>query len=224
MTPICVIKIGGSLLQRDNLIVDIRSWQRSLVEPRVNVWVTGGGAAVDAIRQRDQIHGLTAADAHWLSIEAMDANAMMLASQLPDWKITSGPRDLLQAANFSRLLLRESNASFAERKATDAERKATLPAQNFILKTNDWLKAADRNPESYPQLPLSWDVTSDSIAAWAAIQLRATELVLLKSCDVPNASVTELAAFGIVDAYLPTLAPQLQNLSFTCQQLPRSSS
>ena len=81
MLPIRVIKIGGSLLQRATLLTDLRAWQRSLVQPLVNVWITGGGEAVEAIRKRDQISSLTAANAHWSSIEAMDANAAMLASQ-----------------------------------------------------------------------------------------------------------------------------------------------
>ena len=221
VVPIRVIKIGGSLLRRDTLQADVQCWQRPPVEPLINVWITGGGEAVDAIRQRDRTHGLAAADAHWSSIEAMDANAMMFASQLPDWTLTSNPEDLLQAAD-SRLL--DSRLSLREKNVTFAEREATMPTQNFILQTHQWLKTADRNLESHPRLPHSWDVTSDSIAAWAAIQLRATELVLLKSCDVPIASVPELARLGIIDAFLPTLTPLLSTRSFTCQQLPRSCS
>ena len=34
-------------------------------------------------------------------------------------------------------------------------------------------------------LPPSWDVTSDTIAAWIAGQLRARSLVLLKSASLP---------------------------------------
>ena len=227
MAPIRVIKIGGSLLQRDNLLADLRCWQTSLVESLVNAWITGGGTVVEAIRQRDQTHRLSDSDAHWSSIEAMDVNARLLASQLPDWTLTSGPEDLLLAARDSRLLdsrnsLRESSVNFAERKATMAKQTATMPTHNFILQTKDWLIASERELNSSSRLPHSWDVTSDSIAAWASIQLHATELILLKSCDVSETTVAELTGLGIVDAYLPTLNPQLQNLSFTCQQLPHS--
>ena len=79
-----------------------------------------------------------------------------------------------------------------------------------ILAPAEWLRAAD-------PLPHSWDVTSDSIAAWVAGQVFARQLVLLKSVDllVQGADRTApgfragrdelavLARKGIVDAYLP---------------------
>jgi aspartokinase-like uncharacterized kinase len=68
-------------------------------------------------------------------------------------------------------------------------------------------------------LPASWQVTSDSIAAWVAVQLGAERLVLVKGVDGLYAewpargeplaclSVAELAALrpGGVDEYLPTV-------------------
>jgi len=62
-------------------------------------------------------------------------------------------------------------------------------------------------------LPESWDVTSDSIAAHVARQLNASELVLLKSTDPPQASdrqtANSLALAGYVDAYFPQVAGEL---------------
>jgi aspartokinase-like uncharacterized kinase len=68
-------------------------------------------------------------------------------------------------------------------------------------------------------LPASWDVTSDSIAAWVAGQVGAGRLVLVKEVDglyadwpprgepLARLTVAELAALraGGVDTYLPTL-------------------
>jgi hypothetical protein len=45
-----------------------------------------------------------------------------------------------------------------------------------VLAPSSWLRRADR-------LPRSWEVTSDSIAAWIARQTRARMLVLLKDVD-----------------------------------------
>ena len=53
-------------------------------------------------------------------------------------------------------------------------------------------------------VPESWDVTSDSLAAWLARRLGADRLVLVKSVAVPLALDPErLAAEGKVDAAFP---------------------
>jgi aspartokinase-like uncharacterized kinase len=55
------------------------------------------------------------------------------------------------------------------------------------------------------QLPRSWDVTSDTIAAWLAEALRADGLLLVKSCQLPAdlKDPAVLAAAGVVDPALP---------------------
>ena len=209
MNPIRVVKIGGSLLRRDNLLADLQHWQDSLTKPLINVWIVGGGAAVDAIRKRDLHHGLSDDEAHWLSIAAMDTNAKIFSSQMPDWQLTANYNVPVKAATA---------------KVSGISQATGISSHNFILQTKDWLIQAQQSPNSPPQLPHSWDVTSDSIAAWAAIQLYATELVLLKSCDVPPKNVADLAVLGIVDPYLPSLNLERQSFHFTCQQLPHSVS
>ncbi len=51
----------------------------------------------------------------------------------------------------------------------------------------------------------SWDVTSDSLAAWLARRLAAERLVLVKSCLLPKGEMgmAELSRKGIVDAAFP---------------------
>lgn len=52
------------------------------------------------------------------------------------------------------------------------------------------------------RLPHSWDVTSDSIAAYIASQLQSHELVLFKSRPLPaNTNRAEAAGAGLVDGY-----------------------
>ena len=62
----------------------------------------------------------------------------------------------------------------------------------------------------HPEVPQSWDVTSDSLAAWLARVLRAEGLALVKSVSPPerDVSVTELSREGIVDAALPGFLAQ----------------
>jgi aspartokinase-like uncharacterized kinase len=56
------------------------------------------------------------------------------------------------------------------------------------------------------ELPHSWAVTSDSIAARAAVAFGAARLVLLKSADIPPGTPwPEAAARGWVDAHFPSL-------------------
>lgn len=66
--------------------------------------------------------------------------------------------------------------------------------------------------------PESWDVTSDSLAAWFANQLQAQELLLLKSTDAPPAClncanpVQALADAGLVDRAFPQFVKGLRSL------------
>jgi aspartokinase-like uncharacterized kinase len=62
-----------------------------------------------------------------------------------------------------------------------------------------------------PDVPASWDVTSDSLAAWLAKACGARRLLLIKSCDpVAPVSACRLAADHIVDPLFPGFAAQSQ--------------
>ena len=58
-----------------------------------------------------------------------------------------------------------------------------------------------------PDADTNWDVSSDSIALSLARRLKATRLVLVKSCQVePKVSLAQLGAAGIVDTRFASLA------------------
>jgi aspartokinase-like uncharacterized kinase len=59
-------------------------------------------------------------------------------------------------------------------------------------------------------IPASWEVTSDSLAAWLAGKLNAARLVLLKQVELPPnvVSATELAGTGVVDPAFPRFLKQ----------------
>jgi len=65
-----------------------------------------------------------------------------------------------------------------------------------------WLPLA---VQDHPDIPQSWAVTSDSLAAWLAVKVGATRLILVKSTELPGAptSVETLVADGVVDAAFP---------------------
>lgn len=64
-------------------------------------------------------------------------------------------------------------------------------------------------------LPASWDVTSDSIAAWICSLHKDSQLVLVKSVPLADSpSLSEAANLGLVDGYFPVVADSLQHLSW----------
>ena len=120
--------------------------------------------------------------------------------------------------------------------AAAAHRMAILGMEQFGWLLSELIPGAERRadlarvgagrttvllPAALPldALPASWDVTSDSIAAWVARRTGAGRLVLVKGVDglfadwpprgqpLGRLSVAELAALrtGGVDAYLPTV-------------------
>lgn len=58
-------------------------------------------------------------------------------------------------------------------------------------------------------IPASWDITSDSLAAWLAKTVSATELILIKSAAIDaNLSLQQLAEQNIVDKAFCDLVAQ----------------
>jgi aspartokinase-like uncharacterized kinase len=131
--------------------------------------------------------------------------------------------------------VREADRRF-ELHATTSHRMAILGMEQFGWLLSDLIPGAVRCaelsrvsagqttvllPAALPldALPASWNVTSDSIAAWVADRLAAGRLVLVKAVDglyadwpprgelLTRLTVAELASLraGGVDAYLPTL-------------------
>ncbi len=59
----------------------------------------------------------------------------------------------------------------------------------------------------HPDIPETWDVTSDSLALWLARQVGADRCVLVKSRDaLPGRDAAALAQDGLVDAAFPAFA------------------
>jgi aspartokinase-like uncharacterized kinase len=54
--------------------------------------------------------------------------------------------------------------------------------------------------------PKNWQTTSDSFALWLACKLSADHLCLVKSADVNNESIEQLASVDVVDNYFPIAA------------------
>ncbi len=77
-----------------------------------------------------------------------------------------------------------------------------------ILDPYVFARADEKNVD---HLPHTWKVTSDSLAARAAILLGAREMLLLKSMSMYEGMTwSEAVLLGLVDAYFPTIAGNIQ--------------
>ena len=70
-----------------------------------------------------------------------------------------------------------------------------------------WVWNPRRLRAGHPDIPESWDVTSDSLALWLAARIGADRCVLVKSADArAGQDVAALARSGFVDAAFPGFA------------------
>lgn len=167
----CVVKFGGSLLLHPDwpeLLVALAR-RSSPADPWT--FVVGGGPVVDGLRTIDGVRRGCQEEIHRLAIDAMGITARLVAatSGLP---IVPTP--------------------------PDPERTSAPPGEErrwaVILDMASWIAA---RPGSDADLPRSWEVTSDSLAAMVAGS-HGLGLVLAKRVPPPGA-LPALAASGWVD-------------------------
>jgi len=140
------------------------------------VIVPGGGPYVDAVREEQQRWGFDDSTAHSMALLAMDQYGHQLAA--------IGNRTVSRAF--------EATSTYTEVRSALGRGVVGV-----------WI--GSRIAESDPTLPRSWDLTSDSLAAWLARDLNASGLALVKSVRVEEngISATALAAREWVDPRFP---------------------
>jgi 5-(aminomethyl)-3-furanmethanol phosphate kinase len=149
-----VVKLGGSLLE----LPDLAERVRELVElvPGA-LWVVGGGAAADVVRDWDVRFSLGDERAHRLALGAMEFNARLLEELIPRFTRTN---DHAEAA------------------------RVVTNGGTPVVNALEWTSRRERH--GAVPLPRSWDITSDSVAAWIARDLGANGLWIVKSTDPPG--------------------------------------
>ena len=184
-----VIKVGGSLLEWPELPLRLTRFldsRRSQLPLERLILIVGGGSAADLVRRLDTTHGVGDQAAHDLALHALDLTALLLAAILPRCRAV----DQVEALS-------------------PAWEEGVVP----ILAPRRILAALDRT--CLDPLPATWDVTSDSIAAWIALSCRAECLILLKSATLPaDASLETAARLGRVDPMLPRIARALPRVEY----------
>jgi aspartokinase-like uncharacterized kinase len=175
MTAPVVLKLGGSLLTIPDLMDRLEAVVSGL-RPSPVLIVPGGGAAADIIRDLDRKLQLSPEKAHRDAIAAMSLNAALLCR-----------------LNKSLRLVR----NYEEAKRVWSEgHTAVLDASSFLFDQPD--------KTGVDSLPASWDITSDSIAAWTARQWQADRIILAKSCDAPETNLSALCQLGMIDRAFAT--------------------
>ncbi len=142
--------------------------------------VVGGGLWADGVREAFDRFQLDEATCHWLCIDLLSQTASLAATIL----------DLP--------LLRD---------VADAEAHS-FDLNRAIFDCNRMLR--DLQDEQRSNLPESWSVSSDSIAAHLAERLQANELVLWKSATPPEGSLETWSQTGYVDSHFPIAAKRLR--------------
>ena len=183
-----VIKVGGGLLAfHDHLdrvlesIVEVARTQRVLVVP-------GGGPFADVVRDVDERLQRNPTEAARLRAKRFGEASPELQRRRGHHKPGLGDdaahwMAVLGMDQYAHLLASRMPSSvivWDPGQIQAAHRSARIP----ILAPSQWLKAAD-------PLPHSWDVTSDSIAAWIAGELRAEQLLVVKPPGARGADLVD---------------------------------
>lgn len=178
--PLTIYKIGGSLFDLPNL-PQVIGLVLAQRPGNAALLIAGGGTLVDVVREWDRVHHLGDDTAHELALEAMDLTASLLARFFPEARLVRSPRQVAMAVADGAM---------------------------SILCADCFIKAVEAQGTS--RLDHTWRVTSDSIAAWTADVLKASELVLVKSVPVPREMTQTVAAeAGLVDERFPAFAENI---------------
>lgn len=224
-----VVKIGGSLLMRPSLLVDLHRWiERTSHETSLTLAIIGGGEMIEAVRNWDRIRPGQAAAVHWRCVE------MLRFSLESFWEVVSSDRswrgDVASGAvsvvwspeAFEEWLHQKLPAMAMSGDSTSRLVFVSVPSFYFP----DGLHASQERSAMGVELPTDWRTTTDSIAMKLAEIVHREGLVggdagvsdqaktrqkpdarrftvgctVLKSCAVPAGSTVEsLVEAGVID-------------------------
>lgn len=202
MRALTVVKIGGSLVYHE----DGRALRRlgeeiaRLTASHSLAIVPGGGPFAEVVREYGQKLGLRESTCHFMALSAMDQYGYLLQEFIPG----------------SRLMELGEEGAGSQLVGLASSSPVILLCSRFI----------SRVPPG--ELPPSWDVTSDSIAAYLAGRLGARLLVLLKSVDAGSEikepivdsffsqAVPPYLRVGIVNGLYPERLTKLLETGQTC--------
>lgn len=185
-----LVKLGGSLLSLPDLSERLSVLLDGGIEQPY--LLVGGGEAADLVRKWDTRFRLSPEHSHELAIRGMQLNACLLASLHKRFVVVSSEAEAVALADSDR-----------------------VP----VIDPVSWIQAAERHLPVNHHAERSWEMTSDSLAAWMSTHCEFDRLLLLKSTDLPanlpRATVADtLRENGLVDSCFPTAAASLHQLDW----------
>lgn len=207
-----VVKLGGSQMKVAGVADRVRAWCRS--EPNAaTLMVVGGGPIVNSVRELVRMHAYDDEFLHWLCIDLMGATYRMIAAQLPEWTRVQTDQELM------RLVEDIHHQDVRANRESPALPRLYQPKPIQAVVNVSAYYRPDLEEGLPVRLPVSWDTTSDSLAALLAHITHADELVLLKSCAIEPLPATENELFwkqqaerGVVDRAFPQATVGLKHV------------
>lgn len=222
-----VVKLGGSLLADP---ARLRAWLGRLAAGALGpcLIVPGGGPFADAVRNAQAALGFDDALAHRLALDAMGRMAEVFRALEPGLGIVS---DLPMPSSAPLPMDARVPSPVRERDGVRDEngpegaphepphRRDLCGEFSTLSRTGEgarrgsgeaprarvWDPCALR--AGHPDIPETWDVTSDSLALWLARAVGAPACLLVKSAPAPHGSgPRDWARTGLVDAAFPDFA------------------
>ena len=94
-----VVKVGGSLLLRENLPSESRSWFAAQ-RPAENIVIVGGGELINAIRKLDALRESSPAEVHWRCVGLLSTTFQIVCDWFPDWEHVSTAEAFQRGVDF----------------------------------------------------------------------------------------------------------------------------
>ena len=189
-----VIKLGGSVLYSDPNWMEKLKRTIELNRGKFISIIVGGGEIVEGVRSLHKLYPqLNHAALHWNCVSLLDATYEIAAQLLP---LDGGIPDSNALDLWNQIS--HQPPPTADQQVMWVKVSAFYSMKLLIDIPMDWHPALD------------WNTTTDALAVLLALRWNASEVLLLKSCDIsPHWSLQEAAQLGIVDSETPRLAKYL---------------
>lgn len=222
-----IVKIGGSLLRRPNLLGDFQAWYRSTVDDaNLTLLIVGGGEMINAVRSWDALRPGDPKRVHWRCVEML---RFSFESMRDSFEL-HGVWD-----RFGSIETESQWQSFWEQTLAEWDSNRS-PSHQIVLVNVPAFYTPQANRGLVYALPETWETTTDAIALLLAHHVSlifrdsermesqpdvhfSVETTLLKSCMPPDHwTIESLVQAEIIDPACRIFANS--SLAMNIERLP----